>query len=208
MEQLIYSALCILLGGFIGYLSGYMKRKGENVATHEDFQTMLAELKESTHATKQIEAKISDAVWDRQKRWELKREVLFEASRKVAEVNDVLATLVAIAQLSDGGKDKQWESDWMDAMTKWSTVDTSFREIRTLIRVVCMSETIAAFEAFGELAGELGGKAINKEHEAYSQSTNRLNVLRVAASSSVRKELGIDSSTVRDSIEPSASQDF
>jgi len=48
---------------------------------------------------------ISDAAWNRQKRWELKREVLFDATKRLAEVSDALTVLGAMAseQATGGG---------------------------------------------------------------------------------------------------------
>jgi len=48
----------------------------------------------ATRVTNEIEAKISDEVWDRQKRWELKRDVLFEVARKLAAVDEKLVEYV------------------------------------------------------------------------------------------------------------------
>jgi hypothetical protein len=46
-------------------------------------------------------------VWDRQKRWELKREVLFEAMRRVADIDEVLNTLNAILQVELKGIERR-----------------------------------------------------------------------------------------------------
>jgi len=91
MEKSIYLALTTLLSAFVGsYLAGYLKKKGESLATHEDFQAVLAELQETTRATKQIEAKISDEMWDRQKRWELRKEIFLEMLRAVGNADIAL----------------------------------------------------------------------------------------------------------------------
>jgi hypothetical protein len=63
------------------YLGAYLKKKGENLATHEDFERVLVEVETTTKATKAIEEKISDDFWSKQRRWELKRDVLLEAVR-------------------------------------------------------------------------------------------------------------------------------
>jgi len=71
-----------LAGGWAGaYFGGYLTKKGENLATHEDIDKLVDQVRAVKQTTREIEAKISDEVWDRQKRWELKREVLFEATR-------------------------------------------------------------------------------------------------------------------------------
>src|SRR5437870_10327269 len=77
--------LAVLASGFLGFLAGYMKKKGENLATHEDIGKLVEQMSAVTKATKEIEAKISSDVWDRQKHWEMKREVLFVAAKKRSE---------------------------------------------------------------------------------------------------------------------------
>jgi hypothetical protein len=90
MDGLITLALTTL-SAFIGsYLGAYLRKKGENRAIHEDIAKLVDQVSAVTKATKDIEAKISNEVWKRQKRWELKREVLFEAAKRLAEVDDAL----------------------------------------------------------------------------------------------------------------------
>lgn len=54
----IVSFIFSLFGSFFG---AYMKRKGENVATKEDFQTLLGQLSEQVRTTEQIKADINSS---------------------------------------------------------------------------------------------------------------------------------------------------
>jgi hypothetical protein len=75
-----------LIGAGVGaYFGGYLKKKGENLATHEDIEKLKEQVAAVTTTTEQIKTEISDAAWSRQKRWELKREVLLEAVKRLAE---------------------------------------------------------------------------------------------------------------------------
>ena len=75
MNQIMQSPLLWILSVSLsvaaGYITGYVRKKGENRAIHEDFKNVLEQVKETTRATKEIENKVSDAAWDRQRRWEL-----------------------------------------------------------------------------------------------------------------------------------------
>ena len=84
METLFPLLVMLLVGALGGYLAGYMKKKGENLAMHEDIGKLTAQVAAVTKTAKEIEAQITGDMWDRQKRWELKREVLFEATRRLA----------------------------------------------------------------------------------------------------------------------------
>src|SRR5215470_19211540 len=89
------------LGAGLGaYLVSYLKRKGENLATQEDISKL-------TQATKEIESKISTEMWDRQKRWELRRDVLFEVAKRLSELNHAL--LVCSQALDDQQDTESWK---------------------------------------------------------------------------------------------------
>src|SRR5258708_37592579 len=97
MEKLVAWALTTLVSAFIGsYLGAYLKKKGENLATHEDIDKILDHVRAVTITTKEIEAKISSDVWDHQKRWEAKRDALFEAVKKLSALEDALNNLHGI----------------------------------------------------------------------------------------------------------------
>jgi hypothetical protein len=61
---------------------------GEDQAITDGFAEVLRQTAETTKTTKAIEARISNDVWDRQKLWEMKREVLFVMAKRVAEMDD------------------------------------------------------------------------------------------------------------------------
>ena len=72
-----------LIGLLIGsFVRPYLAKKGENLATLEDIQGLVDQVAAVTTTTKKIEAEISTGVWDKQKRWDMKREVLFDAAKK------------------------------------------------------------------------------------------------------------------------------
>lgn len=68
------------------YLGSYLKKKGENLARREDIEGLVEQVSAVTKATKEIEAKISSNVWDRQKQWELKRDLLLDAVKRMDEL--------------------------------------------------------------------------------------------------------------------------
>jgi hypothetical protein len=90
-------ALTTLGGAFGGsWLGAYMKKKGEDRAMKEGFKEVLEQTRETTTATKSIEARISDDVWNRQKRWEMRRDVVSETAKSVAKTKDALQKMHAI----------------------------------------------------------------------------------------------------------------
>jgi hypothetical protein len=92
-----------LSAGVGSYIGAYLKKKGENLATHEDLEKVLVEVRATTKATKEIEAKITDEVWGRQQRWQMKRDVLFAATNKISAVKDALTSLYSIYETDRKG---------------------------------------------------------------------------------------------------------
>ena len=78
MENLLALGLTTLASAFIGsYLASYLKKKGENLATHKDIDKLVDQVRAVTTATKEIEERIESSVWSQQRHWEMKRDALF-----------------------------------------------------------------------------------------------------------------------------------
>ena|SRR2546422_8281347 len=185
--------LAVLASGFLGFLAGYMKKKGENLATHEDIGKLVEQMSAVTKATKEIEAKISSDVWDRQKHWEMKREVLFVAAKKVAEVDEALVSLNSTLQVEQKPDDPVWVQSVYERIKKWSDASAAFDEAKLLVAIVCDKETREAVENFGVFAGQVAAAITkNKDAEIYKKSGRELALKLFAARSALRKELGID----------------
>ena len=57
--DLLLIALALVVGVFTALLGSYAKRKGENLATREDFEVVLRQVQMTTAATEQIKAQMS-----------------------------------------------------------------------------------------------------------------------------------------------------
>jgi hypothetical protein len=57
------------------WTQAYAGEKGKNFARKEDLDKILAEVRAVTIVQKEIEAKVSGAVWDRQTQWNQKRDI-------------------------------------------------------------------------------------------------------------------------------------
>jgi hypothetical protein len=90
MDPVVVSFLTVIGSGVAAYSGAYFKRRGEDQAITDGFAEVLRQTRETTQATKSIEAKISGEMWDRQKQWEMKREVIFDMRRKLSTVDDAL----------------------------------------------------------------------------------------------------------------------
>jgi hypothetical protein len=138
LMELVGWGVATMIGAFVGsFLAGYLKKKGENLATHED----IGKLVEQMEATKEIEAAISSRVWERQRKWELKRDALFEAIQGLRDVEYGLSKMV-VAYTSKGVPPEA-ESKAMDA---WDGALANFKRSRILAYLVCDTEVKRAFD--------------------------------------------------------------
>ena len=178
------------------YFGSYLKTKGENLATHEDIQKVVDEVRAVTTVTKEIEAKISNDVWDRQKRWELKREILFEATKRLADLEDSLLGLHAMTEVEakePKGDDVTWTALKNERLQRWRSATTSFDETRQFVEIVCAKETAKVIDKVGTLANVIGGKIISEQSiVTYKTTQLEREKLYLAARTAIRKELGID----------------
>lgn len=70
--ELVAWGLTTLVTAFVGsFLAGYLKRKGENLATHEDIDKLVDQVAAVTTTAKEIEARISNEAWRRERRSDL-----------------------------------------------------------------------------------------------------------------------------------------
>lgn len=98
MDALSLIVTAIIAGGS-AYFGAYLKKKGENFATHEDIDKLVSQVAVVTQTTKEIEAKISSEVWDAQRRWELKKDTSIELVKQVGDLKVTFITLSAAHNL-------------------------------------------------------------------------------------------------------------
>src|SRR5580692_2968236 len=198
----IWGFLLVPVGAWLGALLGpYLKKKGENLATHEDLQKLVTQVEAVTTATKQIETKISNEVWDRQKRWEVKRDVLFEAIRRTSEIDNALRKIKAMLQVEAENPLKEDDSlgqlaraqSRNDVTNKWLSASTEFEETKLLVAVVCENETREAFDVLGAYVNIIAAEMTTKgEAEIYDRMYGEVSRKILGVRAAVRKELGVD----------------
>jgi hypothetical protein len=155
MLEVLKFITVVLVSGFGAwagsYFNSYAKTKGENLATHEDIGMLVDQIKAVTQTAKEIEAKISNEVWDRQRRWELKRDTLFTAAQRAAEALEILNSFYAMHTVV--AADPKADTPYMvtrkgEKMASWSLISAALSESSLLVRIVCGKEVSRVFEEF------------------------------------------------------------
>jgi hypothetical protein len=182
--------LAIIFAAFLGsFLPGYMKKKGENLATHEDIRLLTDQVAAVTTTAKEIESKISSDVWDKQKQWELKRDVLFRATRRLAEVDDALLAINSGLQV--GG---DWNEAKQEKLTRWTQASTAFDESRLFVGTICVKETREAFDDVGRIVNIVAAGITHGDAQIYYTWRPEFFKALLTARLATRKELGIENS--------------
>ncbi len=191
----ITTAALTVVGILIGYLTGYVKKKGENRAIHEDIGKLTDQVAAVTKTAKEIEAKISSDLWDRQKRWELKREVLFEVTRKAAQIEDAIRGLSTTLDSERKDTHAEGDLDWMrrknEALKAWIRASNEFDETKLLVTIVCGADTGVAIHQLGAVVVNMAADLVKGE-DAYTRAMDDFNQKLFVALKAIRKELGID----------------
>lgn len=186
--------LPVLGGAFVGsYLATYLKEKGRNLATHEDIDKLVDQVRAVTTTTKEIEAKISNEVWDRQKRWELKREVIFAMTRSIAEADNALMELHATLKSERVTDEATWAEHYFERLKKWTAASAAFQASHMSVVIICSYETSSAVGELGALMLPLAAKmTASKDAELYDKSHHELAAKLMKVRAALRKELGIE----------------
>jgi hypothetical protein len=185
--------LTLLVGWFIGFINAYMKKKGENLATQEDIDKLVEQVRAVTTATKEIEAKISTDVWDRQKRWEMKREVLFEVTKRLGALEEALSDLeVAYKTARADRLGLDWTQQKVEANKQSFDKRKEFTEVRLLAGIACGKEVEEACDAISSLMIRVAAKIHSEDAEVYGQSRAEVVRKSTAAREAIRKELETD----------------
>lgn len=175
MESLIACGLTTLVGGCLGYyFAGYLKKKGENLATHEDIDKLMEQVKAVTQATKEIEAKISNEAWNSQKRWEMKREVLFSAVKRIAEIDDALSSFGTVFARKPEPDNLALSEARAKSSRRWLDACAKYDETRLLVAIVCEREAREAFESLALVTSAMSQNISKSEWETYHTSQKDL----------------------------------
>ena len=189
--------LAVVVSLLVGYLKGYTKKRGENKAMHDDLGKLVDQVRAVTTTAKEIEAQISGGLWDKQRRWELRRDVIFDAMKRLGATDDALRNLDTVYRTAreNGADEIYWVRARLDAKKKLFNVSTEFDESRSLISLVCADEVRAACDNVAVFMGTISVGITQNDAEIYSKSTKELWQKLIAAKTAMRKELEIGKAT-------------
>jgi hypothetical protein len=156
MDALLTGIFSLVGAGAGSFLGAYLKKKGENVATHEDMDKLVDQMAAVTQTTKEIEAKISSDVWDRQKRWEIKRDAIFDMVKELGTLQVALGDFISVYRAAQANKDAQFYAQKkIEEHQKFQQVHQSFERAQAVAALVCSKEVQKVVSSFGVLRTQL-----------------------------------------------------
>jgi hypothetical protein len=196
MELYMGAALTALLGSGVGsFLGSYLKRKGENLATHEDIGRLVDQVSAVTQATKGIEAKISDEVWNRQRQWEMKRDALLALAKAERAAGQALTRLDASFTVAKGFPVGHRDADeaTTEATKAWLTASSALDEAMLQVSLVCEAGMGPRCDSLINLL-RTTAMQISEGKTDLSQRREALDKEKTALFKAVRKELLLNES--------------
>jgi hypothetical protein len=177
----LFWTLSTILALFIGgFLKSYMSKKGENLATKED-------IRELTRVQREIEAKISGELWQKQKQFEMKKDAIVAAMSEFPSAENYL--LMMYSQLKLG---KQTEQDKIEMLREYYKVFGAFERAVWTAELVSGDDVRAMLFAYKSLFVEMGTLVIRGDFELYENKRSDLVRMQTALYNAVRKELMVD----------------
>jgi hypothetical protein len=126
---------------------------GRRLATHEDVQNVLAEVRVVTRETETIKARISDELWNKQKRLELKVSVYQELLGSLGRLVHVTTVLDRVVHTPPEklGRTPEWREKEMDRlMGEYRTAGEKFHEAASFGMVAVPPEAVALFGEYDQ----------------------------------------------------------
>lgn len=150
--------VALLVGGF---LKSYTSNKGENLATHEDIEKLVEQVRAVTNATEKIKAAISTE----QREWNLKREVLFEAVRDMATLQHAAWKVASISAMAKRTSSEHVRHLKSDASSELNIAISAFWKSRTLVDITFGQEVSRGFLEIGGKLDALGRLSATDEED-------------------------------------------
>ena len=195
MDSTFVSLLTIAGSGIAAHYGAYFKRKGEDQAMKEGFAEVLRQTKETTAATKDIEARITDKIWDRQKRWEMKRDLMFETTKLLAAAKDSLFSLYQTFDLvlkSENSKSPELLEAKKKAATEFNEAMNTLDTHVGLVDLVCGEKTKNTVIETCVFLRQCSAAIVNGQPQVFLNSGKALGLGLDACINAMRAEIGLE----------------
>jgi hypothetical protein len=195
MQTTLNVILLLLNTAIVGagiYLTAYLKKKAQNLATREEFQELVKQTAALTRTTAQIETDIKGDLWDRQKRWELRRDALFELTKRLGLLKDAVTALLSVYQndLKHGLQgDFNRTANRIKRGQECLDAASAFDNAILMVMIVCDEKLEKAAFRFSLTMRDIAAKAREWDAETLDRGARPLGLELALVTDAIRTEL-------------------
>lgn len=191
--------LTTLSAGVAAYCGAYLKQKGQNLATHEDIEKLVAQMKATTEATKAIEERISNEFWNKQRVWEMKRDTLLGLSSAIVVLEDLLAELNTDAKVvnamttaADSPMKDAAHARMQDALQRWQMGWRGLINKRNEVIILCTPPIRHAVRKYQTELVRIFKSAKDGQVTNFVEAGTSLDAAKQPIYDAIREELSIE----------------
>jgi len=176
------------------FLRSYLKKKGENLATKEDLGNLVEQVQAVTTATKEIESKISGELWDRQKRWEAKRDSLLDAVKGLSSIEKHFSMFREVVEygLKNHPPEDQLNEKLFQVVKDYSDAKDALDEAILLVDMMCEKSTVTALREVKKVADRKSELLVKKNIDEADVLEKKYYRTLYDFKRALRDELGIE----------------
>lgn len=180
--------------------SAYAARKSENLATHEDIQKVVDQVSAVTKTQEEIKASISDDLWSRQRRWELKKEAAVRMMECVGSLEAAVRMMIGVNDVPPPGRAIP-EATKILQKTAEADFKLAIKDFNRMVGVVQLTCGLAVNDRLGFLGRYLlgaatevaGGKDLMQDKSEYQKRMAKIEREMEELVSAARDDLKIAS---------------
>lgn len=195
VKYTVGAVLVVASSALGGYWGAYAKKKGENTATHEDIGNLLEQVQAVTKATEEIKSEISGGLWDRQKLWELRRDTIFELTKRLGLLKDSLTVLISVHQtdLKNGWQDDvNRTQNRIKVGQEWLDASAAFDNAILMAWIVCDQNLYKSLLQFSLNMRQVAAKTKEWDDATLAKGTGAVGKELAVVMDAIRKELEVD----------------
>jgi hypothetical protein len=188
-----FAVTTFVAGGAGAYLSSYLKKKGETLATHEDIDKLVDQVRAVTSATKLIEAKISIDVWSQQQRWDVQKSALLDSLKTLADADTFLWRLVHAFSSTRKMEMEARNKHRFEADQKYAEALDAFWRTKLAIEIVCGRAIADQVQRIDHIFQRVRNRLPRGEYgEIWNEQYLELQAAKRELGQIIRQQLGFD----------------